>query len=85
MMKNPSLESYTIKFLYNLSFDMTICDDILKVGLLPKITDLIGMDYIKIVIDFNRKYFYLYNFVNPTSIIFKRIFNYNLNLHKIIL
>lgn len=42
MMKNSSLESYTIKFLYNLSFDMTLCDEILKVGLLPKITDLIG-------------------------------------------
>lgn len=46
MMKNPSLESYTIKFLYNLSFDMTICDDILKVGLLPKITEQIGMETI---------------------------------------
>lgn len=45
MMKNSSLESYTIKFLYNLSFDVTLCDDILKVGLLPKITDLIGISY----------------------------------------
>lgn len=42
MMKNASLESYTIKLLYNLSFDMTLCDDILKVGLLPKITELIS-------------------------------------------
>lgn len=42
MMKNASLENYTIKLLYNLSFDMTLCDDILKVGLLPKITELIS-------------------------------------------
>lgn len=50
MMKNPSLESYTIKFLYNLSFDTTICDDILKVGLLPRITEQIGMESTNIVI-----------------------------------
>lgn len=52
MMKNSSLESYTIKFLYNLSFDVTLCDDMLKVGLLPKITDLMGTNlknYLKIV------------------------------------
>lgn len=42
MMKNPSLENYTIKLLYNLSFDVTLSDEILKVGLLPKITELIG-------------------------------------------
>lgn len=52
MMKNSSLESYTIKFLYNLSFDVTLCDDILKVGLLPKITDLIGIQYIIHVINY---------------------------------
>ncbi|VVC44119.1 Hypothetical protein CINCED_3A013231 [Cinara cedri] len=44
MMKNSNLECYTIKFLYNLSFDVTLCDDILKVGLLPKITELIGTE-----------------------------------------
>jgi len=44
MMKNPSLENYTIKFLYNLSFDVTLSDEILKVGLLPKITELIGIN-----------------------------------------
>lgn len=43
MMKNPTLECYTIKFLYNLSFDIMLCDEILKVGLLPKITELIGI------------------------------------------
>ncbi|KAL5237021.1 hypothetical protein ACI65C_004431 [Semiaphis heraclei] len=44
MMKNPTLENYTIKFLYNLSFDVTLSDEILKVGLLPKITELIGTE-----------------------------------------
>jgi len=44
MMKNPSLENHTIKFLYNLSFDVTLSDEILKVGLLPKITELIGIN-----------------------------------------
>jgi hypothetical protein len=43
MMKNPNLENYTIKLLYNLSFDITLSDEILKVGLLPKITELIGI------------------------------------------
>lgn len=42
-MKHPGLENYTIKFLYNLSFDMTLCDEILKVGLLPRITELMGI------------------------------------------
>lgn len=43
MMKNLNIECYTVKLLYNLSFDITLCDDILKVGLLPKITELIGI------------------------------------------
>lgn len=51
MMKYPNLESYTIKFLYNLSFDITLSDDILKVGLLPKITELIGMISVNITIN----------------------------------
>lgn len=53
MMKYPNLESYTIKFLYNLSFDITLCDDILKVGLLPKITELIGMNLVNITTNFS--------------------------------
>jgi len=44
MMKNSSLENYTIKFLYNLSFDITLSDEILKVGLLSKITELISIN-----------------------------------------
>lgn len=56
MMKNPSLESYTIKCLYNLSFDVTLCDEILKVGLLPKITELIGIN-LEININFILSYF----------------------------
>lgn len=50
MMKNPTLECYTIKFLYNLSFDIMLCDEILKVGLLPKITELIGIYLINIIV-----------------------------------
>jgi len=50
MMKNPNIECYTVKLLYNLSFDITLCDDILKVGLLPKITELIGITLIKYII-----------------------------------
>lgn len=53
MMKYPNLESYTIKFLYNLSFDITLSDDILKVGLLPKITELIGTISVNITININ--------------------------------
>jgi len=49
MMKNPNIECYTVKLLYNLSFDITLCDDILKVGLLPKITELIGIILIKYI------------------------------------
>lgn len=51
MMKNPTLECYTVKFLYNLSFDITLCDEILKVGLLPKITELIGIYFINNIVD----------------------------------
>lgn len=57
MMKNPSLENYTIKFLYNLSFDVTLSDEILKVGLLPKITELIGINS-----KINKYYIYIYLF-----------------------
>lgn len=58
MMKNPSLENYTIKFLYNLSFDVTLSDEILKVGLLPKITELIGINS-----KINKYYIYIYLFI----------------------